>query len=450
MSLLTAIIIVISFVGGTFVKNTITPSLPNQSTIITDLGNDKENEVIPQEYAIRDLSNIDDTCCGHTDTTPASIFLYEPPFQNIVLAGSTIEVQIVDDNPMYSMVEILYHWDTDQSNSSLTPEDPGEDDLIYEMTVTEEAGLHTLYIYGLDASDNWASESFTFTVVLTMDPPNIDFIAPSTSNETLTDVYVFRANVTDDLGLIHVKMQIDNGASLSMDYNATSSYYYRSYNVSMLTNGHHLLKVTAVDIDQPQHIESKNIDFIVIGGQGEAIVSNSPEWDSTLSDLPENINVYVDSGNFSSYVAEKGNIYFKVAVKDDLGIAAVDFTIYALEDFDPSTDEPDIGDARTELVESLSQSGSDGDWEIYEYTWDSNSSLDNYYVCQFIIQDTDEVANQLIINILLEVDNIVGDKTTTLGRRTPGFEIEILLFSLSSLILVVINMKRREKKNLLS
>ncbi|MFX0085457.1 MAG: hypothetical protein ACFFAU_07260 [Candidatus Hodarchaeota archaeon] len=447
-SLFVIVILVISYIGGIIVINVVIPSIQMNSTRRISENNERINEASYPESVKRDLLNIDDGCCGHVDTTPPVISLPYPPFQSIVLAGTTIEVMITDDNPMYKMSQILYHWDTDLSNTTLTAEDPTKDDLIYEMSVTDEVGIQTLYVYGVDYSGNWASKDFTFTVVLTMNPPVINFIAPSISNESLTGTQVFIVNVTDDLGLVEVKMQVDSGAKLPLTFNESSLLFYRSYNVSMLTNGQHLLKVTAIDVDHQQHTVTESIGFTVYGGQVEAIVSNPPEWDPNRSDLPENMSIYIVEGNLSNYIAETGEIYFKIAVTDDLGIAVVDFIVYALNDFDPNTNEPDISNARTELTESLTLSSSDENWEIYEYTWDSTVSLDNYYICMFEIQDTDEIANRLVIRILLEVDNVIGDKTTTLGRRTPGFEVEFIILVFSSWTLVLGLLKRKNKRRI--
>ncbi len=93
---------------------------------------------------------------------------------------------------------------------------------------------------------------------------------------------------------------------------------------------------------------------------------------------------------------------------------------------------------------SLSISGTDGDWNIYEYIWNSNASLDGYYLCVFEIQDTDEVANHLTVQVLLKVDNI--EDITTLGRRSPGYEIGIILLTFSIWILIFKILSRRKEK----
>ncbi|MFX1517267.1 MAG: hypothetical protein ACFFC6_13270, partial [Promethearchaeota archaeon] len=173
-----------------------------------------------------------------------------------------------------------------------------------------------------------------------------------------------------------------------------------------------------------------------------------PEWDPDQSVLPENVSDYIEEENFLDYEPEVGDVYFKVVVFDEVGISTVDLTVYALDDFDNSTGDYELSDARIELTQSLSQSGSDGDWLIYEYTWDSTSSLDNFYLCEFEIQDEDTITNRLKISIVLQTDNVVDDQPTV-DFGGPGFEAEVLILALSSLVLItpLIKRKQRNEKN---
>ena len=452
--LLVVMITFATVIGGQFILKSTIPSFQMDNALNTDLGTVEVEAPSPQDNENQALYHIEDACCKHVDTEIPGISIPEPPFKNFVIVNSTIDVLIFDNNPMFNVKTILYHWDTDTSNTTLVGEDPQLDDLLYQIVVTSEVGTRTLYIYAEDASGNWATAEFTFFVVLKMDRPLIEFITPATDNETLTDVNVFVVNASDDLGLVEVKLQINNSASLRMKYNNTSGYYYRSVNVSKLTNGLHLVNVTAIDIDYLQHTVIESINITVTGGQSLAIVSNSPEGNSSLSTFPEDILTYVIANNFSNYEAESGDIYFKVAIKDlssgidDDGIIAVDFTVYAQkDDFDPNTTLPSSINVRKEFSISLNQSGSDGDWDIYEYTWNSTSSLDNYYLCGFEIQDSDEVANHLYISVLIQVDNVAGDEpTTTQGRRTPGFEIELIVLVISSWVIITLLIKQKPKK----
>jgi hypothetical protein len=228
-----------------------------------------------------------------------------------------------------------------------------------------------------------------------------------------------------------------------MSYNETSGYYDIYFDVSSLPTGyHHWLVVIATDLDGEQHTVSEEIEFTVIGGIVDIVGGDPPEWDPDASVLPENVSSYIDDDNLLDYEEEVGDVYFKVVVSDEIGIAVVDFTVYALDDFDNSTGEFELSDARVELTESLSQSGSDGDWLIYEYTWDSTSSLDKFYLCKFEIQDEDTITNRLIIRIVLEIDNILDAQLDT-EYTTPGFEVEIILLALSSLVLIIPLIKRK-------
>jgi hypothetical protein len=318
------------------------------------------------------------------------------------------------------------------------------------VDISNSVGTYVLYVYAEDNDDNWSSAIFSFTVTLTYDPPTVEIIFPSASNQTLTEMKFFSANVNDDNGIFEVKIQIDSvldgvryeGRTYPMSYNETSSYHDIYFNVSSLLNGYHWLVVIATDLDGDQHIVTKEIDFTVIGGIEGLVGGDSPEWDPDRSVLPENVSDYIADDIFLDYEAEVGDIFFEVAISDEIGIASVDFAVYALDDFDNSTGDFELSEARLELSQPLNQSESDGDWLMYEYTWDSTESLDNYYLCKFEIQDEDTITNRLIISIVLETDNVLTPQVLT-DFETPGFEVEIILLALSSLVLIVPLIKRK-------
>lgn len=447
--LLISVIAIFSFIGGMFFTKTTVPFFPSSKAINSNLGNNEMNEAIPQNIG-REVMNIEqDACCGHSDTTPPSIQLNSPTNNSFILGGTTIDLKIFDDNPFYEYEtkEVLYRWDTDSSNTTL--ESP------HNLVISNDIGTHVLYVYAEDNDDNSGSVIFIFTVTLTYDPPTVEIIFPSASNQTLTEMRLFSANVNDDNGILEVKIQIDvvvdniryPGRTYPMSYNETSNYYDIYFDVSSLTNGYHWLVVIATDLDGEQNIVTKEIDFTVIGGLEDILGGDPPEWDSDKSVLPENVSDYIKEDNFLDYGAEVGDVYFKVVVFDEVGVAVVDFTVYTLDDFDNSTGDYELSDARIELTQSLSQSGSDGDWLIYEYTWDSTSSLDKFYLCKFEIQDEDTITNRLIIRIVLKIDNVVDDQPTV-DFGGPGFEVEILILALSSLALITPLIKRKhENKN---
>jgi hypothetical protein len=364
--------------------------------------------------------------------------------ENTSISGThTILASITDDIGIFAVILTI-----DSSGWLMTDLDT---DNIYEFdwnTLGDlEGSLHllTITVWDMDGHKTIYGYWLEIDNIPSGNPPSIEFLAPSASNETLTDVYIFRVKVTDDLGLSSVKLQIDSGASLAMDYISISDEYSYSFNVSTLVNGYHWVKVTAVDIDENQHEITEMIDITVIGGQEGPIVSNAPEWDSSLSDLPENLSEYVQSGRFLDYIAVSENIYFKVAVRDDNGIAATDFTVYAIDNFDPSTGEPDTSDLRQVLTDALSMSGTNGDWDIYEYTWDSTTSADDYYLCEFDVQDIDEIANHLYIRVIIETDNVAGDDSPPL--LTPSFEVELIILGLSTWCIISIKNRRRYKRS---
>ena len=269
-------------------------------------------------------------------------------------------------------------------------------------------------------------------------------MSPSDVNETLTGMYTFEVKAIDDHGISSVKMQIDEGASYAMSYNPSTGNYEKAHNLSNEMNGYRELRVTVIDIDENQHTVNDSIYFTVVGGLAGPTVSDPPEWDESRSNLPENLSEFVDGDNYLDYNPVRGNIYFEVAVKDDTGIAAVDFTVYLIEDISSLTGEPDLSTAKQELTESLSSTDTSGDWELYDYTWDSGSASDNYYVCEFDVQDIDTVANHLYIRVALETDNFVDDEPTLAG--IPGFELGVLIIGLTTLSVVTTIRKQKRLK----
>jgi hypothetical protein len=77
---------------------------------------------------------------------------------------------------------------------------------------------------------------------------------------------------------------------------------------------------------------------------------------------------------------------------------------------------------------ALDSIGTEGSWELYDYTWDSTSTSDNYYLCEFDVQDIDTIANHRYIRIVLETDNFEDEIPTLAGA--PSFEIGVLIISL--------------------
>ncbi|MHA2247280.1 MAG: hypothetical protein ACXADY_20205, partial [Candidatus Hodarchaeales archaeon] len=96
--LMISVIAIFSFIGGMFFTKTIIPFFPITNAIDSNL----DNEAIPQNLNGREVVNIEqDTCCGHTDTTPPTIKINSPKNNSFVLGGTTIDLNIVDDNRFY-------------------------------------------------------------------------------------------------------------------------------------------------------------------------------------------------------------------------------------------------------------------------------------------------------------------------------------------------------------
>ena len=270
-------------------------------------------------------------------------------------------------------------------------------------------------------------------------PPTIEIISPSMDNETLTGFYTFQVQVTDDLGITSVKMQIDRGVMYTMDLNPLTGYYEYIHDLTTEINGYRILNITVVDIDENQHTEHSKRAFTVVGGQEGPIVSNPPEWNPSLSELPENLSDYVNAGNLVDYDPVSENIYFKVAAKDDRKISIVDFKIYVIEDFNSITGDPKLG--RMVIDSKMTLSRSEAEWFIYEYSWDSTKETDDYYLCEIDVQDDDTVVNHLYIKIILQTDNVKGEEPTIAG--IPGFNIDSIIISLIICYITKITIKQK-------
>ncbi|MFX0208252.1 MAG: hypothetical protein ACFFDT_19865 [Candidatus Hodarchaeota archaeon] len=363
--------------------------------------------------------------------------------ENTTVSGThTVQVQVTDDIGVFAVVLTKdgSGWilnDTDGDNihefSWNTLADPENSYHYFTITSWDMDGHKEIYDFWLQI-DNIPSGN----------PPAASFISPSSSNQPLTGMYRFQVNAMDDNGIVSVMMQIDDQARLVMNYNTSSGFYERIYNVSSLMDGHHWITVNVTDVDDNQHMITILIDFTVFGGQIGPIISAPPEWNPSKSILPENLTDYVQQGKYLEYNPESGDIYFKIAVKDDNGIAGVNFRVYIAEDFDSATGEPTMDDVRLILEEGLGQSGIDGDWALYEHKWDSATSSDNFYVCEFDVQDMDTIAHHLYIRIVIETDN-TEEEAPKPPSLIPGFEIASLLLVFASWIITRDLIKRKKE-----
>ncbi|MFX1511537.1 MAG: hypothetical protein ACFFCQ_03020 [Promethearchaeota archaeon] len=359
--------------------------------------------------------------------------------ENTAVSGThTVEFEVTDDIGVFAVVLTI-------DGSGWILEDENNDD-IYEFnweTLDEtENSIHYFTVTVWDMDGHKVIYDFWLQVdnILTGNPPTGSIISPSVSNQILTGMHTFKVSTTDDIGILSVMMRIDERADLIMDYNATSGLYERTYYVSSLSNGEHWLYVTITDKDENQHTLSLEIPFKVVGGVDIIITTDPPEWDSSRSTLPVNLTKH----NYMDYIPVSGEIYFKVALKDDMGIAEVAFRIYEFEDFDSSTGEPSMDDTRLIIEDKMNQKGIDGDWDLYEYTWDSSHFPDNYYVAEIDAQDGDTIANHCIIRIVVETDNFEEEDPPKVG--IPGYQLETLIFALLGCFIVKSFFKRDKKE----
>ncbi|MFX1517523.1 MAG: Ig-like domain-containing protein [Promethearchaeota archaeon] len=352
----------------------------------------------------------------------------------------TVQVKVTDDIDVFAVV-------LTRDFTAFLLNDTDSDD-IYEYNWNtlgeEENSIHYFTITVWDMDGHKVIYDFYLQVdnLRPGNPPTITIISPSTASQTLSGSYTFEVEVIDDLGIQSVKMQIDQGPMYSMTYNPTTGYYERTHDLSNEINGDRILNITVVDIDENQHTEHEKIGFTVEGGLEGPTVSDPPEWSEGRSDLPINLSDFIEAGNLNDYEPVVGDIYFKVAIKDDLRITAVDIKIKIVDDFDPVTGEPDLG--RTVEDTSMDEAGTDAEWSLYEYSWDSTAEADDHYLCEIDVQDNDTVVNHLYISILIQTDN-VEDTAPVIGGAS-GFEFEILILSLTSLYLITTLLKRKRKK----
>ena len=362
--------------------------------------------------------------------------------ENTTVFGThTIKVQVTDNVEVFAVV-------LTRDFTAYLLNDTDDDD-IYEFnwnTLGEaENSIHYFTITVWDMEGHKVIYDFYLQVdnIRPGDPPTVAIISPSIAGETLIGSYTFQVEVIDDLGIQSVKMQIDEGPTYSMTFNPTTGYYERTHDLTKEINGERILHIIVIDIDENQHTEHREIAFVVVGGQEGPTVSDPPEWSLSHSDLPENLSDYVEAGNLNDYEPVSGDIDFKVAVKDDRQITTVGIKIQIVNDFDPVTGEPDLGIVVEDT--SMDETGTTLGWSIYEYSWDSTAEADNYYLCEIDVQDDDTVVNHLYISVLIQVDNVEDTGEAPVIGGAPGFEFEVLLFSLTSVYLITLLIKRRRK-----
>ncbi|MHA1168023.1 MAG: Ig-like domain-containing protein [Candidatus Hodarchaeales archaeon] len=370
--------------------------------------------------------------------------------ENTSVSGThTVEFSVTDDIEVFAVVLTRdgSGWIMNDENADGVYEfnwytmDEWENSVHYfTVTAWDIEGHKTIYGWWLEV-DNTPEGN----------PPVVEVVSP-VNNSEITGDYLFQVNATDDIGVVSVKMKIDSGADMIMAYNPATGYYERQYNVSELLNGPHVIHYTVIDADENQHTVSIDVNITVTGGQTEVVEGEVPEWNATLSVLPDNIADYVQSGTFLDYQAESGEIYFKIAARDDIGIADVIFRVYTLNNFnpatltsfDPTTYEPSPSDISIELEEQMQAAGTDGTWEFYEYTWNSTTKADFYYVCEIEIQDSDSGgSHSLYIRLILETDNFKDEAPPSFG--VPGFEFPLLVLSLVFATIIPVFRKKRSR-----
>ena len=385
-------------------------------------------------FAIHDLlvDNYDEST-----TDPPVIELLS--VENTSVYGTlTIQTKVTDDIEIFAVVL------TKDATAFLLTDTNADDIFEFDWNTLGESEntIHFFTITAWDMDGHKIIYGFWLQVdnIRPGNPPTIEIISPSAENETLTGFHTFQVQVTDDLGIKSVKMQIDRGIMYTMDLNPLTGYYEYIHDLTTEINGYRILNITVVDIDENQHTEHSKLGFTVVGGQQGPITSNPPEWNSLLSDLPENLSDYVNAGNLVDYNPVSEDIYFKVSVKDDRRVTSVDFKVYVIEDFNSITGDPKLG--RMVIDNKMTLIGSEADWFIYEYSWDSTTEADDYYLCEIDIQDDDTIVNHLYIKIILQTDNVKGEGPTLAG--IPGFNFELVVIGLIIYYITKIHINRKK------
>ncbi|MFX0209040.1 MAG: hypothetical protein ACFFDT_23855 [Candidatus Hodarchaeota archaeon] len=208
--LIITMIVLVSYIGGIFVKAITTPSFQTNFTLNSNLDIDEMNQANSQDQSKGGIMNIgqDEGCCGHVDVTPPKVSIASPPGWNsaynnsVNLGGTVIPLSITDDNPMddYLPTFVDYHWDA-QSDEPLTSP--------YEVILPNSNGSHVLYLSVGDSSGNLDSVKFQFTVGIP--PPAIVLTSPRNNTVILNDT-IIDLKVEDELNGINQALYYWNEA----------------------------------------------------------------------------------------------------------------------------------------------------------------------------------------------------------------------------------------------
>ncbi len=361
-----------------------------------------------------------------------------PALEGEILSGSTtFQVNVTDEIGIES---VYYQFDS-QPYEMMTF-NPSTELWEYSVDVSNTLinGTHEFIVIvrDLDSSQNILFETIDFeiidsTVIPTTDPPQLWFITPAHSGDTITSgIYTFSVSVTDDIGVDSVKMQVDDGVFIDMVYNTANSLWELEYDLSTLEAGSHLITYEVVDSDADVHTIQESMSIII---------------DNSAVSQPLYQNVL--PGNFTN--ADdiiSGDVTFSIEVQDEDGISGVNIEIYTVTGVDPADvnapGDVDLSDIRvlSGYPKNMDFNSTDGDWSIYTDTWDTSNVPSGIYLVSITVADDGDFQSSITIQMLLIVksdsidDSPFGD--------IPGFPIEFvgLIFLLSTISIGIVFRKK--------
>ncbi|MHA2173565.1 MAG: hypothetical protein ACXABI_01935 [Candidatus Hodarchaeales archaeon] len=202
MLLLAPVVTIFLFIIGTFAIGLTNSDFIKNSTNSVDI----EQEKVPNGFILLGIRTVDGSCCGHIDITPPIVTLTYLQNNTILYPGGEVITLIIsDDNPNNDFLaeQVLYHWDNATSNTTLSAP--------YDVTLPTENGTHILYVYTLDAADNWGS--FIYVLTVGLPPPAILLVFP-TNNSVLLSGSTLDFTITDEYsGVSQVLFHWDDAAS---------------------------------------------------------------------------------------------------------------------------------------------------------------------------------------------------------------------------------------------
>lgn len=271
----------------------------------------------------------------------------------------------------------------------------------------------TITIEVLDMDGHWTYSEVTVIVdnIPSGDPPTIELLSPANNiqlNNSETTKLLFSVNVTDDLGIESVTLNIfndDTSKGYSMFANDESlSIYEYELDLLFLETGNYSWDVVVIDIDENQHIiTSEERDFEIFGN---AVIIN----DTT----PPVIKLI--SHNDGDTVT--GVIDLIAEVQDDYSVSQVVF-------INPSGVE-------AEMISSENNT--------YISEWNSEDVVDGS--TELSIRAVDGAGNSVTLTFSLNANNGRTASTPAVGISLPGFGLIVSLLSIIGLTTIV-----RQKNN---